>query len=84
MKLPGEPELPTHSNVGRIGNLILLPTVLNSEAKARPFNEKKILYERHRLRMVGEITVKEDWGLEQIQERETAIASWAKQRWSDI
>jgi hypothetical protein len=84
MHVPGQPEQPIQNNVGRIGNLILLPTVLNSEAKARPFNEKKGLYERHRLRMIGEITVKEDWGLEQIEEREKAIASWARDRWNDI
>jgi hypothetical protein len=84
MKLPGQPEQTIHNNVGRIGNLILLPTALNSEAKARPFSEKKVLYERHRLRMIAEVVAKEDWTLEQIEEREKAIAAWAKSRWSDI
>ncbi len=84
MHMAGQPEEPVLNHVGRIGNLILLPTVLNSEAKARPFVEKKALYERHRLRMISEITAKEDWGLEQIVEREMTIASWAKHRWQDI
>jgi len=84
MKVQDQPEEPIQSNVGRIGNLILLPVVLNSEAKARPFKDKKTLYERHHLRMIGEIITEEDWGLEQIQEREKGIVAWAKDRWKDI
>jgi hypothetical protein len=34
--------------------------------------------------MIGEITAKADWTLEQIQEREGVITSWAKERWKDI
>ena len=84
MQLPDQPEEPIQSNVGRIGNLILLPTVLNSEAQRDPFVEKKKLYERHNLRMVKEITTLDDWGLAQIVKREKTIADWATQRWSDI
>ena len=84
MQLLGQPEEPIQSNVGRIGNLILLPTVLNSEAQRDPFVEKKKLYERHNLRMVKEIIASNDWGLGQIIEREKLIADWATQRWSDI
>jgi hypothetical protein len=84
MQLPGQADEPLQNNIGRIGNLLLLPTVLNSEAKARPFSEKKVLYERHRLRMIGDVTAKADWTLEQIREREAIIASWAKDRWKDI
>jgi hypothetical protein len=84
MQIPGQPEEAIQHNVGRIGNLILLPTVLNSEAQARPFREKKELYARHQLRMISEITAREDWGLESINEREEIIANWAKNRWNDI
>jgi hypothetical protein len=84
MQIPGQLEEPVERNVGRIGNLILLPTVLNSEAKARPFNEKKTLYARHQLRMVADITAKDDWDFQSILERETKIANWAKTRWNDI
>ena len=79
-----EVEQPVKDNVGRIGNLILLPTVLNSEAQAKPFDEKKILYERHRLRMINEVTSKNDWNLQEIIAREKIIAEWAMKRWSDI
>jgi hypothetical protein len=61
-----------------------LPTVLNSEAQAKPFDEKKILYERHRLRMINEVTSKNDWNLQEIIAREKIIAEWAMKRWSDI
>jgi len=84
MHLAGQPEETIQNHVGRIGNLLLLPTVLNSEAKARPFNEKRVLYEKHRLRMIAEVTSNEDWGLEQIQQREGVIAAWAARRWNDI
>ena len=84
MCLPGLPDEPIQNNVGRVGNLILLPTVLNSEAKARPFEEKKAMYERHHLRMVAGIIDRTDWNLEQILSREAVIVAWAKERWKDI
>jgi hypothetical protein len=84
MCLPNQPEEPIQNHIGRIGNLILLPTVLNSEAKAKPFVEKKALYSRHNLRMVAEVSQKDDWGLLEILEREATIAAWARIRWRDL
>ena len=43
------------NNVDRIGNLLLLPQPLNSEAKSSPFKAKKLIYQRHHLRMIDEI-----------------------------
>src|SRR5437763_5382 len=40
-------EQPLEPNVGRIGNLLLLPGALNSEAKIAPFGTKKGIYQRH-------------------------------------
>jgi hypothetical protein len=84
MRLPGEAEQPITNHVGRVGNLVLLPTVLNSEAKARPFAEKKQLYQKHQLRSIKEITSQQDWTLESIQAREKIIADWVKNRWQDV
>jgi hypothetical protein len=70
--------------VGRIGNLLLLPTVLNSEVQAQPFAEKKEVYGRHHLRMIGEVTALTDWNIETILAREETIAGWAIKRWSDV
>jgi hypothetical protein len=75
---------PLNPNVGRIGNLLLLPKKLNSEAQAYPFPKKKEIYIRHHLRMVDEVCKIEDWTLKEIQEREDRICTWAKERWSDI
>jgi hypothetical protein len=77
-------EVPIDHHVSRIGNLILLPTALNSEAKARPFTEKRIAYEKHNLRMIKEVAANEEWTLSSIEDRETHIMAWAKTRWADI
>ncbi len=78
------PEESIYANVGRIGNLILLPLGVNQEAKTRPFAEKKALYTRHNLRMVQEVCAKNDWTLAEIDEREEKIIRWAKTQWSDL
>lgn len=77
-------EEPVQHHVGRIGNLLLLPVVLNSEAQARPFEEKKKTYCKHNLRMIEEIASRSDWNLESIEQREAKITEWAKKRWSDV
>jgi hypothetical protein len=77
-------ERPIEPNVGRIGNLLLLPIRLNQESKTRPFEEKKQIYARHHLRMIDEVCEKADWTLKQIEERETKIVEWAKTQWRDI
>jgi hypothetical protein len=71
-------------HVGRIGNLLLLPIVLNSEAQARPFEEKKKAYAKHSLRMIGEVNSQADWTLESLDQREAKITGWAKNRWADV
>ncbi|HLK03663.1 MAG TPA: DUF262 domain-containing HNH endonuclease family protein [Candidatus Acidoferrum sp.] len=77
-------EKPIQHNVGRIGNLLLLPNVLNAQAKANSFEEKKKLYAKHNLRMISEVIANQDWTLVSIGLRESAIASWAKIRWADV
>jgi Protein of unknown function DUF262/Protein of unknown function (DUF1524) len=71
-------------HVGRIGNLLLLPNVLNAQAKNFPFNEKKKIYAKHNLRMVSEVDAEPDWTLASIERREAAITAWAKERWTDV
>ncbi len=83
MHRSGGAEEPLVRHVGRIGNLILLPTVVNQEATNRPFQEKKELYARHNLRMVQEVCTTKMWTIEQIEEREKRIVEWAKTRWCD-
>ncbi len=79
----GTPQ-PLKPNVGRIGNLLLLPIQLNQEAKNYSFEEKKKAYAKHNLRMVLEVLNVDDWTLSAIATREAQIVAWAKTRWADV
>jgi hypothetical protein len=79
----GEDQNP-YSHMHRIGNLMLLPQCLNSEASRRPFEVKKDTYRKHNLRMVAEVCAEDGWNLETIERRERKIVDWAKNRWADI
>lgn len=83
------PLQPVESNVGRIGNLLLLPIQLNQEAQNFPFvnttkKNKKEIYSKHSLRMVQEVCKESDWTLAEIEAREAKIVAWARKRWSDV
>ena len=77
-------------HVNRIGNLILLPILLNQEAKRSGFKSKIDVYKRHRLRMIQEVLETKDgaeriqWTLAEIEERERDIVDWAKSEWADL
>jgi Protein of unknown function (DUF1524) len=71
-------------NVDRIGNLLLLPISMNQEAQRLPFDAKKLIYERHNVRMVKEVCEHNDWTLSEIIAREKRIVDWAKTRWCDL
>lgn len=75
---------PINEEVGRIGNLLLMPSPLNSTAKTHSFADKKRIYAQHNLRSVREVCAREDWNLAEITTRETAIVEWARTRWADI
>ena len=70
--------------LGRIGNLLLLPIKLNQQAKIHPFHKKKELYIKHNLRMIHEICNEAEWSLDQIEDRENRIIEWARTRWCDL
>jgi uncharacterized protein DUF1524 len=75
---------PLEPNVGRIGNLLLLPAQLNQEAQNFRFDKKKEIYSKHNLRMVQEVCQEGDWTLSEIERREARIVAWAKTRWCDV
>lgn len=83
-RTPDAPTQPLERNVGRIGNLLLLPIKLNEEAQNFSYSEKKEIYERHNLRMIREVCEYNDWTLAQIEQREAKIIAWAKTRWCDV
>lgn len=77
-------EQPVENCVGRIGNLLLLPGPLNGRAQRSAFEEKRKVYQRHHIRMIQEVCSESDWTLVEIENREKAIADWARVRWADI
>lgn len=77
-------EADSDENVNRIGNLVLLPFVLNEKARRRGFGDKKEIYTRHNLRQLREITRLKDWNLKQIESRERRIMKWAETQWCDL
>ena len=79
---PGEK---LEQQVHRIGNLLLLPQALNSEASRKTFSAKKAAYAKSEgLRIVKEVVQKDDWRQTEIEEREAAIIAWAKTTWADL
>jgi hypothetical protein len=80
----GTKESDIAGQVGRIGNLILLPIALNQEARTKPFQQKKEIYEKHNLRMIRAICEQAEWSLGEIAQREAAIVEWAKTQWADV
>lgn len=79
---PGEA---TEQQIHRIGNLLLLPQRLNSEATRNSFIEKKSAFRKSEgLRTVKEVIQKRDWRQFEIEDREKRILKFAKTAWADL
>jgi hypothetical protein len=66
----------------RLGNLILLPPGVNSQAGNKSFEQKKIIYQRNRhLKLVDEVLEKEDWDHKAMLAREERLIAWAAKEW---
>lgn len=70
-----------NDTVNRIGNLVLLPPGINSEAARKVFSEKKRIYSRYHLLMLNEITELEDWDKTACDDREMKIMDFMKATW---
>jgi len=71
--------------VNGLGNLILLPQSLNSEAKRQGFIAKKNVYKKSEgLRLVQEILKESDWSYLEINKREKKLLAWVETEWGDI
>jgi len=84
MRRKGKSPQAVAEHVGRIGNLVLLPLVLNKTAKTKPFTEKKEIYRAHKLRMIEQVCNESDWTLDEIESREEEIVRFAETRWADL
>jgi hypothetical protein len=81
-------------HVHRIGNLIVLPKGLNSRARNYNFSRKKEVYRNNYLRIMKDVLTKVDlngveqerneWRIENIEERENILLDWAITEWADI
>lgn len=71
-------------DVHRLGNLMLLPPGVNSEAGNKTFDEKKEIYKKNYLRMMDDVIAEDDWNRDAMERREDKILEWAKQQWADI
>jgi len=80
----GEDAQAIWEHIHRIGNLVLLPQSLNSEAQRKGFDDKKKILGKHNLRMIREVIEKDDWTLDEIEARERRICNWAKKEWADL
>ena len=71
--------------VHRLGNLMLLPPDDNSRAGNKEPKDKVNVYQNSNLFIVDEVieTIgeEEDWGIEQIQERERRLMKWISETW---
>lgn len=71
------------NNVNRIGNLLLLPPHINSQAGQKTFAEKKKIYKSNFLRMHDEVIKCRDWNKDRINKREKVLLDWARETWHD-
>lgn len=70
---PGE--LPVPLNVGKIGNLILVPESLNNEVLAnKPFAKKKALFKQNSLPLDDTLQAATTWTAVEIDNRTSALA----------
>ena len=68
----------------RLGNLVLLPKPLNSQASNSDFSVKRETYRQTGLAITDEIASHDSWGLEQIEARENELIEWAAEYWADV
>jgi hypothetical protein len=71
-------------DVHRLGNLMLLPPGVNSEAGNKPFADKRAIYKKNYLRMMDDVLAEDDWDKDAMEHREDKMLEWAKQQWGDI
>lgn len=67
----------------RLGNLALMTPEDNAVKGNDPFEGKKADFSGSKIRMLGDIFARDEWGVEQIDEREREMLRVIKDRWPD-
>ena len=65
----------------RLGNLTLLQKALNKNAQNFPFKDKLQFYKQSEIGLTKELTKYTDWGPDQIEQRQKALAKRALKTW---
>lgn len=65
----------------RLGNLTLLAAKINRTISNKPFSEKKEMYKKSDIHITKSLGDYEDWGIEQIQQRQEELAQAALTIW---
>ena len=65
----------------RLGNLALLDAVLNKEAQNKPFDKKKVYFEKSCIKPNDVIASQSYWGIDKIEERQKQLAKYALKLW---
>ena len=68
----------------RLGNLVLLPKPMNSQASNAEFTVKRETYRTTGLMITDEIAALDSWTLDSIAERENELIAWAAEYWDDV
>lgn len=71
-------------HVHRVGNLLLLPSSLNSKAATQAFAAKKVIYGENHLRMMDTVMREDQWTLKEIEKREKEMVEFALKTWGDL
>ncbi|HUW44700.1 MAG TPA: DUF262 domain-containing protein [Dehalococcoidia bacterium] len=70
--------------VPRLGNLALVPRILNKSLGNRPFNSKRTVYLDADLKLTKDIANEQDWSPEVIERRQNELAKLALKVWPRI
>lgn len=83
-KLLDEAGLKAEEVCHRLGNLVLLPKPLNSQAKNDDFSKKREIYRGHGLAITDEVCNSIEWNIRSIEQRENMLIDWAAEYWADL
>lgn len=72
-----------HEHKHRLGNLALMTPEDNAVKGNDPYKSKKAKFEGSKIRMLEEIFVEPEWGVDQIDEREQKMLRVIRNRWPD-
>ena len=74
-----ERDIESHAN--RLGNLVLLQADINVELDRHDFATKKQAYKNSSYLLTSQVAEEDNWGIQEIEERQKALAKYAIKAW---